>query len=151
MTQTEWNIREALDTDLPFIYSSWLKSLRYGSETFRGVRNHIFFPHYNHVIDYILSSPEIKILVACHREHPETVFGYIVYEPKIIHYIYVKKDFCRFGIGRFLWGMAGMIPDYSHRTLDLVSILKRHPEQTSIWNPFILYHQLKGDEDGRET
>lgn len=48
-------------------------------------------------------------LVACNPEHPDQIFGYIVFKKgsqNIIYWIYVKEHFRRFGIANLLFKSA---------------------------------------------
>lgn len=46
--------------------------------------------------------------IACSPEDPDVIVGYLVYEPKTIHYVYVKEAFRKLGICRRLLVEAGL-------------------------------------------
>jgi hypothetical protein len=141
MSNSNWIIRNATGADLPFIYSTWMKSYRYDSNLAQGCRNTIFFPEYSRVIDYILSQEDTKALVACSPEENEVIFGYLVHQPHILHYAFTKEAFTQFGIAKALLDHAGGATYYTHRTHISKQISDAHPEL--IYNPFILFKQEK--------
>ena len=136
----EWKFRPPEATDLPFIYSTWANSMRYASLLGKSCRNTIFFKEYAKVIDHILSLADTEILIACFPEQPEVIFGYLVYQDNILHYLFIKEAFTRQGIAKSLVQEASRPFDtYSHKTFVLKHILDRHPELN--YNPFVLYKQ----------
>ncbi len=134
-----WNFREAKEDDLPFIYSTWCRSYRYDSPIGRACKNSIFFPNFNKVIDHILGLPDNKVLVACDKTFDHVVFGYMVHQPDIIHYAFTKEAFFKFGIAKSLLEELGGAKYYTHKTMNISPIVKKHQEL--IFNPFLLYKQ----------
>lgn len=134
-----WDIREARETDLPFIFSTWSSSYRYTSDM-GTCPNSIFFPNFNKVMDHILGLPETSVMIACEKSVSEVIFGYMVHQkPDIIHYAYVKQAFCNFGIAKSLLNALGGAKYYSMKTDPIRPIVKKHPEL--IFNPFLLFKQ----------
>lgn len=137
MTDQMWMIREPKASDLNFIYATWLNSYHYDSWT-KSISKSVFFGNYKLVIDHILSNA--SILVACNKDEPEVIYGYIIYEPQKAHYVFVKEAFRAFGIARHLFEEA--FKDFediivTHRTESSLPILKKHTQL--IFNPFDLY------------
>lgn len=149
MTHSNWTIRPAEGQDIPFIYSSWLNSYRYDSSLGRGCRNQVFFPEYNRVIDRILSRENVKTIVACKTDEPGVIFGYLVFQPGILHYCFVKEVFRKEGVASSLALSASPAIQFTHRTTALEPILKKHPEL--IFNPFILFKQKPKEPQHGET
>jgi hypothetical protein len=145
--ETDWHIRNAEENDLPFIYSSWTQSYRYGSPLGKSCHNKIFFPNFARVIDWILMRDQIKVRVACYPEDRSIIFGYLVHEPHILHYAFTKEHFRQKGIAKSLYNHAGPLEFNSFKTFDSVHALKTHSEL--IFNPFILFHQ-QGESHGSE-
>jgi hypothetical protein len=137
----EWDIRNVREDDLPHIYSTWIKSMRYGSMLGKSCRGGLFSSEYTQVIDYILNEDDSDITVACHKEDPHVVFGYLVYQPDALHFAYVKQEFRKFGILKSLIEESGFklnkLPCFTHRTLCLKQITAKYPDL--IYNPFKLY------------
>lgn len=138
-----FTIREALPEDIPFIYSSWLKSYKHDSFIGKSTRSIIFFPHYREIIDLLLS--KAKVLIACKEDEPNVVYGYIVYDDQfeILHYVYVKDSFRRFGIMKSLLYSASISIDigiiYTHETFLFKKLIETYNK--SIYNPFLLYRR----------
>lgn len=133
----DWTIRQANGDDISFIYATWLNSFREDSDRGYECRKSIFFAEYNLVADRILEDLNTEILVACSPENQNVIFGYLVYEPGIIHYAYVKELFRKLGIARSLFIAAETPKVITHKTRTIKPILRKHDE--IIYNPFILY------------
>ncbi len=143
MTEQLYIIRKALPEDISFIYSSWLKSFRYGSTANKLIRTNVFFTNYREVLDSILAKS--LTLVACLPDSPEVILGYMVYEEDILHYCFIKHSFRRLGIASSLLEQTGLKDSevqVTHMTnelsgffdtLILVKGLKLE------YNPFLLY------------
>lgn len=96
-------IRGATEDDFPFIYSTWLKGLRFGNDVFNLIEQESYFKNYHRVIEAILNRPDTHIAVACLNDDPTTILGYsILGETGTVHYVHVKQAFRRFGIARGL-------------------------------------------------
>ncbi len=124
----DFDLRDACGDDLSFIYSTWLESYRYDSFFGKSHRNGVFFPDYQLVLDKLLE--ESRVVVACVPDSPETILGYIVFEPNLLHYIFVKGAFRRFGI-------ATSLLDYAFPNLER-SVCFTHKTYTAF--PFIAKH-----------
>lgn len=138
-TETEWFLRNACERDIPFIYSTWASSYRYGSPLGKSCRNKIFFPYFNRVIDWILMRDQCKIRVACSKEDANIIFGYIVFEPNIIHYAFTSELLRRFGIFNSLLREIKDPMYFTLKTFSITEIIKKYPDL--IFNPFLLYQQ----------
>jgi hypothetical protein len=138
---TNFVTRSVSAEDIPFLYSTWLKSYRNDSETGLSVRKSIFFESYRLVLDHILQKNTTKVLVACKPDEPNVIYGYMVAEPNdnVLHYVFVKEAFQRFGIANQLFQQ--IFPNTSsgsvtitHRTDHARDYCKKF-----IYNPFELY------------
>lgn len=99
MAASVFAIRDVSESDFPFIYSTWLKGLRFGNEAFGLMEQHSYFRNYHNAIEAILSRPDTHIKVACLRDDPSTILGYAVLgKDGLVHYVHVKQAFRRFGI-----------------------------------------------------
>lgn len=104
----------------------------------RSCSTRVFFPEFSQVIDHLLLNA--KTIVACNEEHPQTIFGYMIFDPDVVHYVFVKAAFRRFEIARDL--IAHAFPgakslQYSQNTNAARAISAKYPEL--IFNPFVLY------------
>lgn len=139
MNDSQWTIRKAVEQDLAFIYSTWSRSYRYDSPLGRSCRNSIFFPEYNRVIDWVLSQEDTQVVVASDPVEQHVIFGYMVHQPNILHYVFTKEAFFRFGIAKSLYQHIGCPKVFTHKTLKVKDILEKYPDMT--FNPFILFKQ----------
>jgi len=140
----EWIIRPATGHDLAFIYDSWKTSYRLGSyfgKSFRRFNKN--YQGYDRVIDWILTRPLTKILVACSREEQFVVFGYIVYQEDYLHYAFVKKSFRNLGIFNSLFKEAERPYNFSHRTQHFEPVSKKKELN---YDPFILMRGQHGQD-----
>ena len=141
MIDSNWIIRKAKGSDLPFIYSTWVDSFRYDSSLGKSCRNSIFFPNYNQVVDHILTQPDTEVLVSVKPDSDETIFGYLVHQGSVFHYAFTKEAFRKRGIAKSLFLHAGGVPEstFTHRTFEFDPIFKKHV--TLLYNPFILFNK----------
>ena len=88
------SIRPLKAEDVPFIIHSWLNTLRY-EYPFRYMETPLksFFSQLQARIKDHMA--EIPALVATNTEDDDQIFGYLVYEPGIIHFAYTKEPFRR--------------------------------------------------------
>lgn len=132
-----WITRKPTGADISFIYSTWLRSYHYDSFT-KSTAKSIYFENYKLVLDHILKTAQVY--VACSKEDPNVIFGYVVYEPETIHYVFVKEAFRRFGLAKALIKEAlggAEKAEATHRTGMVIPILRRYDKL--VFNPFKLY------------
>jgi len=131
--------REAVEGDLHFLISSWLKSYRSSRKTW-DVESHLFYDgrcgHKAVVLRLLSGCP---VAVACHPIHTDQIYGWLCHTEDAIHYIYVKEEFQRMGIGRQLVGHAGfdlekpVVVSHWHKPCD------RYKKRVDIrYNPYLL-------------
>lgn len=126
MDALQFDIRDARGDDLNFIYATWLESFRYDSYFGKSHRNTIFFNDYRKVVDRLLDRS--SVLVACVKDEPGTILGYLVHEPDQLHYVFVKGAFRRLGIGRGLFDKAfpgQHVIEFTHKTFSAIPILEK--------------------------
>jgi GNAT superfamily N-acetyltransferase len=96
--------RPAVDTDLHFILSSYLKSAWEWRED-REIRKDDFFKKEEASWRSILSRS--GVIIAADADEPDHIYGFIVGERAcdelILHYIYVRYVYRNFGVGRELY------------------------------------------------
>lgn len=127
-------LRDYSLADRNFIFSTWLRGLRYGNEVFNFINSEIYFRFYQQVIESILGRPGISIKIACLKEDPEVILGYSVSEKDVLHYIFVKTSWRRIGIANDL--VPKNLSTVTHITSVGKSILiKKYPHV--IFNPFL--------------
>lgn len=142
------SIRLSSASDIPFIYSVWLRSYRYDSPHCENISNGLFFESHKNVLARILAHRETRVVVACHREDPDLLFGFMAYGPGVIHFIYVKRPFRNMGIARMLVESQQIDHDScqtSHLTYSLIDMWRGGVTR-------IKYNRnLIGDSDERDS
>lgn len=96
-------IRPAMEEDIPFIFSTWLKSYR-DSLFAQNISTTIYYAEHHKVVERLLKS--CSVFVACDDKDVSQLYGYICAENidsiLVVHYTYVKHSFRWLGIGRQL-------------------------------------------------
>lgn len=98
-------LRHAHKNDYNFIYNSWLKQIEGSYSTF-GISKKVFYSIYPNVITDLLKSS--KTIVAVDSTDHEHIYGYITFFPHyegnniILHFVFVKSSFRRWGIANAL-------------------------------------------------
>lgn len=146
MQITKLKIRPPKPTDLNFIQSTFYKSMRRESTLGRQCSGRVF-RQFQEVIDYILSRS--TILVSCVDESEDAIIGYLIYEPDVVHYAYVRPSSQQLDVAKEMVQHA--FPDaktltYSLNTNSAKKISETHPEM--IFNPFFLFK--RGIQSGKE-
>ena len=113
-------IRSLIDSDIPFIFNSWLKAYR-NSPAACKVNQNIYFSEHHKLVERLLN--EATTLVMSAAGDPATVYGYINFQEVqgvfVLHFAYVKHDFRTLGLFKELmkatkhdFSAAGM---YTHQ------------------------------------
>lgn len=105
-------IRSFHVSDTNLVLSNWLKSFRNESWA-ASTPNDVYFPLQQKLIGQIAARSQV--FVACAVDNPAEVWGWICCEqgPEdslIVHYVYVKEMFRKFGVGKMLLHAAGWLP-----------------------------------------
>lgn len=97
-------VREAKMDDLNFIKNSWIKSFE---KYMRSVPRPFYFAGQNKLAIQLLGKS--RCYVAANPDNLEQIFGWILFEKlagtEVMHYIYVKHPYRRYGIGSQLLKM----------------------------------------------
>lgn len=125
-------VRQGIESDLPFVYASWLKGLRYGNDWFGMIDSEAYFTAYHKVIEHILHSPGVEVKVACLSDDLDVILGYSVSSPNALSWVFVKRPWRNIGIAKALCPSDPSV--VTHTTKTAVSILKKHPNVR--FNPF---------------
>lgn len=117
------NIQDGSQEHHNFIKATWLKTyFSSGSRFCENMTPEVYYAHHPELLEKILKRS--KVLVAQSKNDPDVTVGYLVYEPdNVIHFVYVKHTFRRFGVATSLLIRSGLRPDacsYTHRTGDCV-------------------------------
>lgn len=137
MKPEHFNIREPKASDYNFIHSTICRAMHKESTLGKTLPTSKFFAEFTPVVDHILNTSLIKI--ACAKDDPDTILGYIIHTSGFVHFIFVKLAFRRLYIARDL--VLHAFPDgkgfeYSLQTTASKRISPHFPNIN--YNPFIL-------------
>lgn len=145
MELNQVKIRPAKESDISFIFNSWLQSFR-DSPTVRGIPNTLYYKEQHRLIEDLLKRDTCRVILAVNEKDEEQIFGYIIFEtygenlPLVMHWIYVKHPFRNFKIGSQLieecHKTAPNIVTYSHKSKLSDKLMKNR--QHYIYNPYNL-------------
>lgn len=124
-------VRDAVPDDKNFIFSTWLRGLRYGNEWFELIDKNVYYKVYHVMLEKIVTSG-VEIKIACLKEDPSVILGYAVYSGKRLDWLFVKKAWRGIGIARML--IPANIERVSHITQVGKSLLRKLPN--AIFDPF---------------
>lgn len=82
------------------IIAPFLNSLRYGNDLFKLIDKDSYYANYARYIEALLKRDKSVVKMAVLSD--ETVMGWCLSEDKTVHYVWVKKEARRKGIGRAL-------------------------------------------------
>ena len=110
-----FDIRPGSEQDHPFVYATMLRSFA-DSRTVNALtddKREYYRVHHGTIENELARS---ILTIATALGDPRTILGYILYEPGVLHYIYVKASFRGHGIAKELLHTAGPIQIYTHRS-----------------------------------
>ncbi|AKU97016.1 hypothetical protein AKJ09_03680 [Labilithrix luteola] len=108
-------------SDRNYILSSWLRSFAGKSEDGRGFRESgsltDFFTDYAPVVRSLIDRS--AIVVACLKEKPDAIAGWMAIEEDALHYVLVKPRWRRCGVARWMLADYASVPVvFTHETSD---------------------------------
>lgn len=142
------DIRDMIESDISFIFNTWLKSYRKSRIT-EGIENPIYFNEHHKVIEDLLK--RCDVVVASASDDSSIVYGYMVFEiiegQFVIHWAYVKNDFRELGIFNAMQEVAGrdkeILGCYTHRTFICE---KLEQKLNLIYHPYLVYRKDSKNE-----
>lgn len=100
-----WHLRAPKAADASFLFNSWLKSARDGP-AMANLTHTVYYREMHRCIEGVFRSPNARVVVACDPSEEDIIFGYGVGEVDndvlVLHFIYTKHTFRRFGMGKAL-------------------------------------------------
>jgi len=115
-------IRTSNPDDQPFIYSTFLRSLYYGNSWFTLIKKDSFMKNYHRVVEALLQNSQID--VACLKEDPSVILGYVIHRANLLHFVFVKKVWRKIGIAKSL--IPSKIDTVTHLTKQGILMLKKN-------------------------
>ena len=88
----------ANSSEVGFVYKSWLGSYKNHADV---TPYSVYRQTYQAYLDRIIKRDECLVVLAVHPEHSDQIFGFICVEKNspTVHYVYVKEDYRRTGVG----------------------------------------------------
>jgi len=134
-------IRTMVEDDTAFIFNSWLKSYRF-SHFGEKITNTIYFSDHHKVIESLIGTS--KVIVACNKEDPTQVYGYIVGGEldgiSLLHFVYVKHTFRNMGVGKTLLDAIGHDKEkagvYTHHTRMADKLAAKY---NLVYHPYLMF------------
>ncbi len=83
---------------LSYVYSKWLRSLRYENDFFRLMDAKAYWLSYKRHIFNVLSLPATILRTASLADDPDVLLGFAVHRGPILDYVYVHRHQRRLGI-----------------------------------------------------
>lgn len=130
-------VRALQEMDLPFVFSSWLRSYKEQSAFAKRIKNDVYYFWHHQMIEVILKKPSMRGIVAHVQDEPDIILGYLIYEvvngePKVVHYCFIKEPFRRLGIAKLLFAYAELEKDFfiTHFTYLVEPIINKREDIT---------------------
>jgi GNAT superfamily N-acetyltransferase len=123
-------IRSKMPSDDDFIFDSWLNNYQATSYFAKRMKKQTFMKYHPVIANAIMDRPSTICKIAGDKDF--TIFGYIIAEPfhdaPVVHYLYVRPEFQRLGIGKALFEATGIKGAFevSHWTPALNEIHFKH-------------------------
>lgn len=122
--------RAVLPSDMPFIYSTWLRGLYYASPFWAEVDKDLFFSTYSRVVETLVARS--TVVVACLPDDDDVILGYAVAEGPVLHWVQIKEPWRKQGLAKHL--VSGLsVNEVSHLTNIGNKLRKKHK---LAFNPF---------------
>lgn len=86
------------NTDTSFIYSTWLKGVRWGNSEYTKIPEHYFFKTYQKIVEEIMQRPNLQLKLACFKDDPEVILAYIAFEGSTLHWAFTKPAWRKMGL-----------------------------------------------------
>jgi hypothetical protein len=109
------SLRDYTLEDKNFILATWLRGLYYGDSWFSAMKKDTFMQVYHQIVQQILEKEGIKIKIACLKEDPSVILGYVVHSSHAVHWLFVKKA----------WRNIGLASDLLPETVKIVTHLTK--------------------------
>ncbi len=95
-------------TDRDFVYKAWLSSYK-RSDHAGMIPDHLYYPVYGAVVAWLLGRG-MQINLAVSPDDRDQILGFIAYEPRVLHYAFVKDFVRRQGVASILLASANFSP-----------------------------------------
>lgn len=144
-------IRPANQSDIDFVFSSWLESYRFSpiacvtekklaTKQVKSalLQSETYYKNYRKIITKIIEASNISII--CNKDDNDQIFGFLCHRPlndniEIISYIYIKQPFRRMGMAKELINnLKSTELIATHAKLNAIQFIKHF---NMVYNPFL--------------
>lgn len=127
-------VRDFKAEDKNFILATFLRGLYYDNKFFNMIPKDEFMNNYKHVGESLVTNGKAQI--ACLKEDPEVIVGYILTSPndQVLHWMYVKAAWRKQGIMRLL--LPQSLTTFTHFTS--LGLILKYKLPNIVFNPFRL-------------
>lgn len=136
--------RAPTEEDLPFIYSTWLKSYR-NTDWAKHMSNDTYYFHHKAICAAILESPTTVTTLICDESDPEQLYGYVVAQviggKPLLHFAYIKYNFRKLGLMKSLiqhlgyFNTSGQVNFITHLPRNYTALRTKYNLE---YNPYLL-------------
>ena len=130
------------DSDFPYVIRSWTQCC-HGTFPWRIAPERVWGVEWRARCVAVLERS--SCMIACDPEDHSVIFGFIIYEPDVLHFVYTKHAFRGFGIAHALVNAAA--PELGKRETTITWVPprpKEHPECDIIGQHNLVYNPFKG-------
>lgn len=86
------------ESDLNFIYQTWLNSVCHGNAILEFLSPDFLKRKFHQVIDQIIKDKATEIKIACLKDDHETIVGFSIFTYSVLHYVFVRPKWRRIKI-----------------------------------------------------
>lgn len=131
--------RQSKESDMNFIYATFLKSYRFSNPIARAQPKWDYYRNGSNELRKLFSS-DGKAIVACDESDEDLIIGFLIYKAGIIYYAYTKAAFRGGGIARGMLKAAELSAEatyrFTHFTADVLR-LGLLDKLKLIYNPYL--------------
>lgn len=117
-----------------FIYSRYLRSLRFGNDWFKKIDGAAYHEMYHLLCEKMLLNPDTTIRIAVLSDDLDLALGFSISRPNILDYVYVKREVRGNGIGKTLLPISFTIITHLTKQADQI---RNNKYKETVFNPFI--------------
>jgi GNAT superfamily N-acetyltransferase len=135
----EIKIRPYSSADTSFVMDSWLKSYRLNSfdNAVVSVPPSIYFAKHRNLIASAID--RCDVLVATPSDADDTILGWACMDREVLHYVYVKERFKRWGVASRLLERLPRYVVYTHNTRDAHRLYVSGKIKHWVHDPYLFY------------
>lgn len=88
-TSLPFVVRSAEESDLGYIYETWLADLREADASF--LPNDLWFPAHRECLTRVLAGPQTRAYVLADSIDSNIIYGYLVRDDNYLHWVHIRR------------------------------------------------------------